>query len=116
MPCAAMRSAAAPSEAAAAATGNAIDREVLNAWLGDDQPGIDALLAKFRDSALDSERTLDAAWRKGDLAALALAAHRLWGAARAVGATRLGRAAAALEAAGKSGDRTACRDGLGVLS
>lgn len=97
-------------------TNGAIDREVLAAWLGDDSAAIQSLLAKFRDSAVESERAIDAAWRAGDLPGLAAAAHRVSGAARAVGATGLGRAAAALELAGKAGDREGCRDRLGQLA
>ena len=89
-----------------------IDRVVLGTWLGDNQTDIDALLAKFRDSAVESERAIEATWLAGNLAGVAAAAHRLKGAALAVGAIALGRAAAALEEAGKTGDPVACQEAL----
>jgi HPt (histidine-containing phosphotransfer) domain-containing protein len=67
----------------------AIDRDVLAAWLGEDRAAIDSLLGKFRETAIETEREIDAASRTGNLATLAAAAHKLKGAAQAVGATAL---------------------------
>jgi CheY-like chemotaxis protein len=96
--------------------GSAIDRGVLAAWFGDDPAAIASLLAKFRGSTLEAGQLIDDAWRSGNLVGLAATAHRLKGAARSVGANALGHAAAALEEAGKAGDRERCRDCLGPLS
>ena len=94
----------------------AINRDVLAAWLGDDRAGIAALLKKFGVSATDTEAAINAAWRAADLASLAAAAHRLKGAAQAVGADNLSVAAHELEEAGKAGDRDGCRDQLGRVA
>jgi hypothetical protein len=73
------------------------------------------LLRKFRDSAVESEQAINAAWRAADLAALAAAVTGSRARRRRPAPTRLGAAADGAEQAGKAGDRDGCRDRLGPL-
>jgi HPt (histidine-containing phosphotransfer) domain-containing protein len=100
----------------APASSDVLDRSVLGAWLGDDAAAIRSVLDKFRDAAIDAEAQVGDASRRGDLAALTAAAHRLKGAAAAVGAVGVGRRASTLEEAAMAGDVSRCRDELGPLA
>jgi CheY-like chemotaxis protein len=93
----------------------AIDPSVLGAWC-EDPVEIAALLTKFSASAAEAEADIRAAAARGNLATAASAAHRLNGAARAVGATEVANVAAVIERASKAGDRVACNDALGPLA
>jgi signal transduction histidine kinase/CheY-like chemotaxis protein/HPt (histidine-containing phosphotransfer) domain-containing protein len=100
----------------APAPSDVLDRSILGAWLGDDAAAVSSLLQKFRDAAIDAERQVGDASRSGDLAALAAAAHKLKGAAAAVGAISVGDRATSLEAAATAGDWSRCREELGPLA
>jgi CheY-like chemotaxis protein/HPt (histidine-containing phosphotransfer) domain-containing protein len=96
--------------------GAAIDRSVLASWLGDDQAAIDSLLGKFRDTAAEAERRIGVALTRGDLASVLSAAHKLKGAAQAIGANPAAVAAGALEQACKTPDPGRQRESFNMLA
>jgi len=81
----------------------AVDPAALTAWLGDDGDAIAALLGRFVASARDAEHRLAMAVETAPETVMAVA-HRLAGAALAVGARPLAAVAAELERAGRAGD------------
>jgi signal transduction histidine kinase/CheY-like chemotaxis protein/HPt (histidine-containing phosphotransfer) domain-containing protein len=94
----------------------AIDPAALGSWLGDDSAAIAALLKRFARSAVETELELGGAVRSGDLTTAVAAAHKLNGAARAVGALGVATAAQTIEQAGRAGDRGGCSAALGPLA
>lgn len=96
-------------------SGAAIDPSVLGTWLGDDHAAIGALLAEFSASAVEAQTEIRASAASGNLDAVAAAAHKLNGAARAVGATELANAAMIIESAARAGNAPA-RDALESLA
>jgi PAS domain S-box-containing protein len=96
--------------------GAAIDGNVLASWLGDDHAAIASLLGKFRDTASEAEKRIGAALRHGDLTSVLSAAHKLKGAAQAIGANPAAVAAAALEQACKTPDPGQQRESFNMLA
>ncbi len=93
-----------------------LDRSTLSAWMGDDRAAIRSLLDKFLTTAREVRDDIERAMAAGDLASVAAAAHKLKGAALAVGARRVADVALTLETAGKTADRAGCEDALGPLA
>jgi HPt (histidine-containing phosphotransfer) domain-containing protein len=78
-------------------------------------PFLAGLVDAFRSDAGQKVSALRAALLRGDLAATASLAHSLGGAARAVGAARVGSAAKDLQTASQSTDEEETRRLLGLL-
>jgi len=84
-------------------TPSPLDESVLAAIIGDDRTARAELLEDFRSGSLLDAAMLRQAWHTSDMPGLIVAAHRIAGASRMIGAGRLAAAAAALERAARSG-------------
>ena len=93
----------------------AIDRSVLGEWVDGDEDAIDAMLAIFSESVRLEQGGMRGALEQNDIDRYRHCAHRLRGAALAMGAKALGGKAAALENAAKAGDFALCVSGMGEL-
>ena len=92
----------ADATSASADASDPIDRSVAAQLVGDDAAVIDRLLARFAGAGVGLIADIAAA--AGDAERLTGLAHKLKGAARTAGATRLGELAAALERSGSESD------------
>jgi HPt (histidine-containing phosphotransfer) domain-containing protein len=81
-----------------------LDFNVLRELSGDDESETAAVLRDFLDATVHDVAQLGRCREAGDIPAIARQAHKIKGAARLVGASELGHAAADLEAAGQGGE------------
>jgi CheY-like chemotaxis protein/HPt (histidine-containing phosphotransfer) domain-containing protein len=94
----------------------ALDRSALGALFGDNPAMVARMLARFRDSAAQLMTEIDRHAAAGSMTALAEAAHKLKGAARAAGAANLGDLASALEQAALDGRHERFAEQLPAIS
>ncbi len=100
----------ADGDAAPADAGSAVDVNVLRDIIGDDTGMLHGFLREYLDASPGQVAELKQALAAGDNRQLASRAHRQKGAARAIGATRLGDLCAELENAARAEDESQVRD------
>lgn len=86
----------------------AIDRSVLGEWVDGDDGAIDAMLVIFSESVCLEQNRMRAALEDNDLEQHARCAHRLRGAAMAMGAHALAGTSSILEKAARAGELSRC--------
>lgn len=84
-------------------------RDVLSGLVGDDPVLMARVLADFLETTRADLATVQNAFDTGDAVAIAREAHKIKGAARAIGADELAEAAQVLERSAKAGDLAQCR-------
>ena len=95
-----------------AADGSLLDGSVLAGISGGDAAAERDILLDLRGYNLEDRRTLLDAFEARDAAAIAHASHRIAGASRSIGATRLADASKRLEQAGRANDWPAIAAGM----
>jgi signal transduction histidine kinase/HPt (histidine-containing phosphotransfer) domain-containing protein/ActR/RegA family two-component response regulator len=88
----------------------ALDRGAISQFFGDNPAIVGRLLSRFRDSGQALVGTIEAEATAERLALLAEAAHKLRGAARTAGATRLADLAGVLEQGARNGQATEAKE------